>query len=88
MKWHILREEDRKPSCFSAGTIAVPFAEWQLFKGVRGRFIRERRVLGNGDINALGTGRIEVTPVEIRTAIPCGDKSCRGSRKPRCLSLS
>ncbi|MFQ5981547.1 MAG: hypothetical protein ACE5OZ_25670 [Candidatus Heimdallarchaeota archaeon] len=49
---------------------AIPFAEWQLFKGVWRRFIREQLIVDAGDIIALGPGRIEVTPVEMRTAIP------------------
>ncbi len=53
---------------------AVPFAEWQRFKGVWGRFIRARNDVGLGELNALGPERTEVMPVEIRTAIPFGDK--------------
>ncbi len=58
------------PYYFSIGMNAVLFGEWQLFKGVWGRFIRTWNVRAIGEINVLGLGRIEVTPVEIRTAIP------------------
>ncbi|MHA2231022.1 MAG: hypothetical protein ACXAB4_00800 [Candidatus Hodarchaeales archaeon] len=65
---------------------AVPLAGWQIFKAVWGRFIRARNVVIIGEINALGPERIKVTPVEIRIAIPSGDKSRPGSRKPLALA--
>lgn len=58
----------RKPRRFSIGMKIVLLDEWQVFRGVWGHLIRELCFVALGEIHAAGRGRIEVTPVEIRTA--------------------